>query len=200
MLDIIGTIDATIAVDPSQICARRKPGRTEATTLTVKNDGATACHLRFSHVPAVATGPNTQTGASYDITGAFDAPATVAFTTVRASRCPPRQRIVRRHDQRATRGAARPQPLRRLHRADAARRRRGVSRALCRLQGRLPVSTVVLTPTANGFPWLAQISGTSYLNRPTGGTYTLVGVGHPVLPVAPRSPVAARSSSKPSMR
>ena len=36
-------------------------------------------------------------------------------------------------------------------------------------------STVVLTPTANGFPWLAQIVGASYVNRPAGGTYTMVG-------------------------
>ena len=26
--------------------------------------------------------------------------------------------------------------------------------------------TQVLTPTANGFPWLAQLVGTSYFNRP----------------------------------
>ena len=36
-------------------------------------------------------------------------------------------------------------------------------------------STVVLTPTANGFPWLAQLVGSSYFNRPAGGSYTLVG-------------------------
>ncbi len=37
-------------------------------------------------------------------------------------------------------------------------------------------STQVLTPTANGFPWLAQLVGSTYFNRnATGATYTLVG-------------------------
>ena len=34
-------------------------------------------------------------------------------------------------------------------------------------------STVVLTPTANGFPWLAQVVGRIYVNRPAGATYTM---------------------------
>ena len=34
---------------------------------------------------------------------------------------------------------------------------------------------VALTPTANGFPWLAQIVGPNFVNRPAGATYTLVG-------------------------
>jgi len=40
-------------------------------------------------------------------------------------------------------------------------------------------STVVLTPTANGFPWLAQRVGSSYVNQPAGGTYTMVGTDVP---------------------
>jgi hypothetical protein len=36
-------------------------------------------------------------------------------------------------------------------------------------------STQVLTPTANGFPWLAQLVGSSFFNRPTGATYTMAG-------------------------
>ncbi len=34
---------------------------------------------------------------------------------------------------------------------------------------------VALTPTPNGFPWLAQIVGPNFVNRPAGATYTLVG-------------------------
>ncbi len=36
-------------------------------------------------------------------------------------------------------------------------------------------SIVVLTPTANGFPWLAKLVGTSYFNQPGGATYTMAG-------------------------
>jgi minor extracellular serine protease Vpr len=34
-------------------------------------------------------------------------------------------------------------------------------------------SIAVLTPTANGFPWLAKLSGGLYFNQPAGATYTL---------------------------
>jgi len=34
---------------------------------------------------------------------------------------------------------------------------------------------VALTPTPNGFPWLAKLVGTSFVNQPTGAAYTLVG-------------------------
>jgi len=33
----------------------------------------------------------------------------------------------------------------------------------------------VLTPTANGFPWLARFNGASYLNQPGGASYTMSG-------------------------
>lgn len=33
----------------------------------------------------------------------------------------------------------------------------------------------VLTPTVNGFPWLAQLAGGFFNNRPAGATYTMVG-------------------------
>lgn len=32
----------------------------------------------------------------------------------------------------------------------------------------------ILTPTANGFPWLARLTGGSYFNRPDGETYSMV--------------------------
>lgn len=34
-------------------------------------------------------------------------------------------------------------------------------------------SIVALAPTANGFPWLAKLVGTSFFNQPTGATFTL---------------------------
>jgi subtilisin family serine protease len=37
----------------------------------------------------------------------------------------------------------------------------------------------VLSPTANGFPWLAKLSGGTFFNQPTGATFTLVGDDQP---------------------
>ncbi|MGY3267038.1 S8 family serine peptidase [Lysobacter sp. HA35] len=33
----------------------------------------------------------------------------------------------------------------------------------------------VLVPTANGFPWLAKLTGSSYFNQPSGAAYTMAG-------------------------
>src|SRR5262249_42450364 len=33
----------------------------------------------------------------------------------------------------------------------------------------------VLTPTAKGYPWLASLAGSTFVNQPSGQTYTLVG-------------------------
>ena len=37
----------------------------------------------------------------------------------------------------------------------------------------------VLAPTANGFPWLAKLIGSSYVNQPSGGTFTMAGTDIP---------------------
>ena len=37
----------------------------------------------------------------------------------------------------------------------------------------------VLAPTANGFPWLAKLSGGSYYNQASGGTFTMIGADIP---------------------
>jgi hypothetical protein len=39
----------------------------------------------------------------------------------------------------------------------------------------------VLVPTANNFPWLARLSGTTFTNLPTGGTFTMQGQDVPFL-------------------
>lgn len=41
----------------------------------------------------------------------------------------------------------------------------------------------VLTPTANGFPWLAKFNGASYTNQPGGASYTMSGNDIPYFPV-----------------
>jgi len=40
-------------------------------------------------------------------------------------------------------------------------------------------SIQVLTPTANGFPWLAKLTGPSFLNQASGATYTMAGADIP---------------------
>lgn len=174
MLDIVGTVQATTVVEPSQLSVGESEFGARTFTLNVKNEGMTSVTYDLSHAAAVASGPNTQTGASYNISGTFSAPATVSFNvpsvTVPAG------------------GSA---SFMATIDANAALPNRSIYGGYITLtpQGggamyRVPFSgfkgdyqsTQVLTPTANGFPWLASLAGATYTNRnATGWTYSMVG-------------------------
>jgi minor extracellular serine protease Vpr len=179
MIDIIGTIDATTVVEPGQIALGESQAGPQTIKIEVENKGYTNVTYDISHVPAVATGPNTQSGASYALSGVYDAAATVAFNRSSVT--------VRSHDD-ARFWVTITAP------GDAALPDRGLYGGYIVLTPRdggavyrVPYAgfkgdyqtTQVLTPTANGFPWLSQLSGGSFFNRPTGGTYTLVGTDIP---------------------
>ncbi len=127
-----------------------------------------------THVPALATGPNTQSGTSYNITATFHAPAAVTFSasavavpsggtasvdvTIAADATLPDRSIYGGYI------VFTPQGRGAVYRVPFAGFKGDYQ------------STQVLTPTANGFPWLAQVVGNSYFNRnATGATYTMVG-------------------------
>ncbi|MES2960368.1 MAG: S8 family serine peptidase [Pseudomonadota bacterium] len=173
MLDIVGTIDATTVVEPSQIAAGESAAGPKTTTITVKNEGNSAVTYALSHVAGVASGPNTQTGASYNISNVYDAPATVAFSAASVAVAPGASATF---DVTITANSSLPD--RSLYGGYLVLTPQGGGDPL-----RVPYagfkgdyqSTVVLTPTANGFPWLAQLSGTTFFNRPNGGTFTLIG-------------------------
>jgi subtilisin family serine protease len=190
MLDIIGTLDATTVVEPSQISLGESESGPKTVTLTVSNEGSSAVTYSVSHDPALATGPNviqgvtttSPNGTNYNISGPYGATATVAFAAPTVS-VPA--------NGSATVNATITAP------ADTAIPQRGIYGGYIVLtpQGggavvRVPFagfkgdyqSTQVLTPTTSGFPWLAQLVGTSYSNRnATGATYTLVGNDVPVV-------------------
>jgi hypothetical protein len=173
MLDIVGTVQATTRIEPSQIALGESAAGPTTVRLTVKNESGSAVIYTLGHDAALASGPNTQSGASYNITAVFDAPATAAFSapsivvpakgsatvdvTITANAGLPDRSIYGGYITLTPQGGG----------ADY----------------RVPFvgfkgdyqSTQVLTPTANGFPWLAKFGGSSYFNRPTGATYTMEG-------------------------
>lgn len=173
MLDLIGTIQSKVAVDPEHIAVGESQAGPKSTRITVTNEGTTAVTFDLGHVAGLATGPNTQSGASYNVTGVFDAPATVAFrvpsVTVPAGGSASFNVTIDAHPAL---------PDRSLYGGYITLTPRGGGPVY-----RVPFagfkgdyqSTVVLTPTANGFPWLAQLVGASYFNRPAGATYTMAG-------------------------
>jgi subtilisin family serine protease len=174
MLDIVGTIQATTVVEPSQLSVGESEFGARTFTINVKNEGNASVTYDLSHTAAVASGPNTQSGASYNITGTFDAPATVSFNV-----------------PSVTVPAGSSASFMVTIDANAALPNRSIYGGYVTLtpQGggatyRVPFSgfkgdyqsTQVLTPTANGFPWLASLAGGTYTNRnATGWTYSMVG-------------------------
>ena len=175
MLDIMGTINATTVIEPSQLSVGESEFGPKTFTINVRNEGKGSVTYELGHLPGVATGPNTQSGASYALTGVFDAPATVSFSvpsitvpaggstsfdvTIDANAMLPNRSIYGGYIGLTVPGQSTP-------------------------AYRVPFSgfkgdyqtTQVLTPTANGFPWLANLAGGSYFNRnATGWTYSMVG-------------------------
>ncbi len=123
MLDIMGVINSKTLVSPAQLSVGESDSGAKTFTINVDNEGKSRSGVTYdiSHVPALATGPNTQTGASYNVTGVFDAPATVSFS-VPSVTVPRNGRASFDVTIDANSGTARAQHLRWLHRIDAAGR------------------------------------------------------------------------------
>ncbi|HEX2010409.1 MAG TPA: S8 family serine peptidase [Roseateles sp.] len=172
MLDIPAAIAAQTTVEPSEIALGESEGGPVKTKLQIKNLGNAGVIYDISHEPGLATGPNTfsQQGIQYRA-----APATVSFSkstvTVQAA-----------STQNVDVTIAAP--------ASSALEDRGIYGGYIVLtpQGggetlRVPFAGYkgdyqaiqVLAPTANGFPWLAKLSGSSLFNQPAGASYSLIG-------------------------
>ena len=177
MMDIVATVQSKALVEPSQIALGESEAGPKTVRITVKNDAAGAVTYDLSHVAALATGPNNTCGAtcpaSFNTTGTFLAPATVSLNA--ASITVPGK------------GSA---SFDVTIDANAALANRGIYGGYVTLtpQGggetlRVPYaglkgdyqSTPVLTPTTNGFPWLAKLQGTSLFNQPDGASYAMAG-------------------------
>jgi hypothetical protein len=167
MLDIDDAILATTTVMPSELALGESQAGPATRTITVRNNGSAAVTYNLSHAAALATGPNTFTPSF------FSAPALVTFSapdvTVPAGGEASFNVTI--------------SPLAAL----ADRSQYGGYIVLTPAAGgqtyRVPYagikgdyqSIVALAPTAFGFPWLARLSGGSYVNQPSGGTFTMTG-------------------------
>jgi minor extracellular serine protease Vpr len=169
MLDIPGSVQASALVEPSELALGESEAGPVTRTLTIRNIGASPLTYDLSHVAALATGPNTFTQQF------FVAPAAVAFSV---------PSVVVPAGGSASVDVTIGAP------ANAALADRGLYGGYVVLtpQGggatlRVPFagfkgdyqSIAVLTPTANGFPWLAKVAGDSLVNQPGGASYSLVG-------------------------
>jgi subtilisin family serine protease len=169
MIQIVDAIQAPARVTPAKLALGESESGPAVRTLTLKNDSAAAITYTLSHAPALATGPNTFTPSF------FNAPSTVTFSapavTVPAG------------------GIATVDVTISPNAGLADHSLYGGYIVLTSGDGVLRVpfagfkgdyqSIQALAPTANGFPWLAKVVGTSYVNQPAGATYTLQGGDQP---------------------
>lgn len=165
MLDLVQASQATTLVQPGELALGESQAGPATRTLTFSNKGNTAVTFDLGHSSALATGPNTFT------VGAFDMPATVAFSatsvTVPAKGSATVDVTVTAPEGLADKGiyggyvTATSQADGRVTRVPYA----GFKGDYQAIQ--------VITPTANGFPWLAKLAGGSFSNQPGGATYTL---------------------------
>jgi subtilisin family serine protease len=165
MVQIDKAILSTAKVEPGKLSLGESEAGPAVRTLTIENNGATAVAYDLQHVPALSTGPNEFTvGATTGFAAvAFSAPSVTvpaggtATVTVTITANP---------------GLAQ----RSLYGGYIVFNQQGGGQKL-----RVPYagmkgdyqSVPILTPTANGFPWLAKVSGTTYYKQAEGATFTM---------------------------
>lgn len=189
MLDIPGAVLAQARVEPSKLSLGESQAGPATRTLTIRNQSNAPRTYHLTHAPALATGPDT-----FDVTH-HDAPATVAFTS--AGNPVTSVTVPRGGSASVTATITAPGSL-----AD-----RGVYGGYLTLTDtqapaevyRVPYtgfkgdyqSIPVLTPTSNGFPWLARWDGDDFRKVPPASStfsltdglnvpYVLAHVAHPV--------------------
>jgi subtilisin family serine protease len=169
LLDIADAILATVDVTPGKLELGESQAGPQTRRLTLKNRGGSAVTLGLSHAPALATGPKSQT--SYPAVSYYDAFATAQFSSTSVTVPAGGSRTV---DVTFTAPAG---PDRSQYGGYVVLAPQGGGPAY-----RVPYAgftgdyqTVpVLTPTPSGFPWLAKLSGTTFINQPAGASYTMV--------------------------
>ena len=167
MLRIADAVRATATVEPVRLSLGESEAGPAVRTLTVRNDGPAAVTYDLSHQPALATGPSTFTPSF------LNAPATVALSA--ASLTVPAGGTASLEVTIAPNAAL---PDRCLYGGYLVLAPQGGGTAM-----RVPFAGFkgdyqalqVLTPTANGFPWLAKRTGGVFTKQPAGATYTLQG-------------------------
>lgn len=172
MIQVVDAIQATTLVGPSQLALGESQGGPVTRQLTISNRSSEPMSYTLAHQSALSTGPNTYVYAY------FDAPAGVTFSNGTVT-------VPAGGKAQVDVTITAPEGL-----ADGSLY--GGYLTVTPVGGETPVARVtfagykgdyqakvVLAPTANGFPWLAKLSGGSFFNQPSGATYTMAAGDQP---------------------
>jgi subtilisin family serine protease len=181
MVDAVAAVQTQFEAFPHRITLFDDDPRYEkAVVIQLKNNSRHWTDWTISHEPALTTGPNTQSGPSYTPSGIFADAATVTLSNTSVTIAP------RGATGLVSVSFASPVavPDRSIYGGYI------VFRSSTGDVIRVPYagmkgdyqSTQVITPTPNGFPWLAQLAPCSpglpdlcFFNRPAGQSYTMAG-------------------------
>jgi minor extracellular serine protease Vpr len=173
MIDAVAAVQSQQFVVPGKFSTGESQAGSTVQRLTIRNDALVPVTYTLGHSAGMAAGPNNSTGTIFTVSAFFDAPATVSFSaptvvvpakgtasvtvTVTANPTLPERSLYGGYIT-LTPGA------------DGA----PINVSYAGFKGDYQ-STVVLTPTTSGYPWLAKVAGTTYTNQPTGAVYTMAG-------------------------
>ena len=166
MVHMDRAILSTVKVNPPKLSLGESQNGGSTQTLTVQNDGANAVTYDLSAVQALSTGANEfSVGfATSNASVAFSAPSVTVpaggSATFNATITPPTAPNLGMYGGYIV---LTPEGGGQVYRVPYAG-------FIGDYQAK-----VVLTPTSNGFPWLAQVVGTNFVNRSSGGTFTMTG-------------------------
>lgn len=170
LLDIEAAILGMLDVTPGKLSLGESEAGPQTRQLTIRNRGTEPVTLDLSLINALSTGPKNQ--ANFASVGHFLGGAVGAFSSDSITVLPGSSETV---DVTVTAPSG---PAQGQYGGYVVLTPQGEGQTY-----RVPFAgfvgnyqTVpVLTPTANGFPWLARLVGTTYFNQPTGATYTMEG-------------------------
>jgi len=173
MMDIPGAVLATTQIEPGALALGESEFGPVTRTLSIANNSEGDVTYNLSHAAALATGPNTFTPSF------LNAPATVTFSAASVT---------------VPAGGSASVDITISPNAGLADRSLYGGYAVFTPQGggavyRVPFAGFkgdyqgfpVLTPTTNGFPWLARAVGASFVKQTSGGTFTLAGADVPYI-------------------
>lgn len=173
MVDIPAAVLATTRIEPGKLSVGETPFGSATASFTISNHGASAETYDLGNVPALATGPNTYVptlvnqgaAASFSVNPVVvpaggSATVDVTFTPAAALAT---GSLFGGYVDVAPRGGGESQQV-----------------PYAGIVGNYQ-AIAALAPTANGFPWLARRTGTTYTNQPSGASYTLVGTDVPFI-------------------
>jgi subtilisin family serine protease len=168
MVNIPGALLATTRIEPGKLSLGESAGGPVTRTLTLENKASTDVTYDLVHHAALANGPSTFAPLTF-----FDAPASVTFSSASVT--------VPAWGSATVDVTIEPNvglPDRTMFGGFIEFAPQGGGQSY-----RVPFvgfkgdyqGFPILTPTTNGFPWLAQLVGSTFFNRPMGQTYTMVG-------------------------